>query len=77
MHWQNLDRTKILRLLLGTGLCFTDFQMFRMKSPFAISEYPNFMAKSTLNKVLVSVATSQTAVSEQRRVHRVPWQCKV
>lgn len=62
MHWQNLDRPKILRLLL--------FQMFRMKSPFAISEYPNFMAKSTLNKVLVSVATSQTAVSEQRRVHK-------
>lgn len=69
MHCQNSDRPKMLRLLLGVGLCFTDFQMFRTKSHCAISEHLNFMAKSALNKILVSVATSQTAVSEEPGIH--------
>lgn len=37
MHWQNPDFEVVLRL--GFFLCFTDFQMFRTKSPHAIFEH--------------------------------------
>lgn len=39
------------------------------KSLCAISEHLNFMAKSTLNKVIVLVGTSQIALPEQPGVH--------